>query len=96
MNRKGFSPIGIIIGLLVVVVIVIWLSYGTLSPCDMLKKAVAKEAAKSGGGQFGYVLFGGFVDQAIDTLSPVQCMGAVFKISTGSNVDDVLKGTGLH
>ncbi len=84
----------VLIGLLIVVII-IWLIYGTLSPCEMLKKQIATQAAKSGNGQFEYVLFGGFVDRAIDILSPIQCMDAVFKISIGGNIDDVLKNTGL-
>ena len=78
---------------LIVLLAIIWLIYGTLSPCGILKKEIANQAKKEGG-QMGYVLFGGFIDRAIDTLNPIQCMGGVFKIWTGSTVDEVLKDAG--
>jgi len=95
MNQKGAASVLVIfLSLIALAVIIIWLIYGSLNPCDMLKKEVAWQSGKSGEGQVGYILFGGFINNAIDTLSPLQCAGTVLKIKTGSTVDEVLRGMG--
>jgi len=46
MNRKGATSVSaVFITLFVLLAIGIWLIYGTLSPCEMLKKEVATKAS---------------------------------------------------
>ena len=71
----------IVLGIIILFIVVILLVYGTLSPCGILKKEIAREAGKSGGQEL-YVLFGGFIERGIDTLNPIQCLGGLYKIKT--------------
>ena len=64
-------------------VAIILLLYGTINPCGILKKEIALNMKSQGGeAEVGYVLFGGFVDRTIDTLTPAQCTQMMFKIKT--------------
>lgn len=69
----------IIVGL---IAFVIWLIYGTLNPCGMLKKEIYNEAKKSND-QGLLFLFGGIVDNVIDSLSPIQCIEGIVKYKLG-------------
>lgn len=71
----------IILSVIVLFIVVIFLIYGTLSPCGILKKEIANEARKSGG-QGLYVLFGGFIERGIDTFNPAQCLSGIYRIKT--------------
>ena len=91
-QKNLFKFFYIPISIIFLLIVVIWFIYGTISPCEMIKKEVASQARKQGGeGQVSYVLFGGFIDRAIDTLSPTQCISAMIKIKTGSSPDEILK-----
>lgn len=70
-----------VIGIIVFFIIAVLLIYGTLSPCGILKKEIAREAGKNGG-QGLYVLLGGFIERGINTLNPIQCLGGLYKIKT--------------
>ena len=64
--------------------------YGTISPCEMLKKEVAMEVNKKGGeAQLGYMLLGGMVERGIDMLNPVECTVGLYKAKT-QGVDKAL------
>lgn len=78
----------IFLSLTVLVVVAILITYGTLSPCGILKKEVAKEIGKNGGLGM-YALFGGFLERGIDTLTPIQCFGGLYKVKT-EGVDKTL------
>lgn len=83
------------------------LLYGTVSPCEMLKKeAKAQLLAKSTGvgGVLAFAIGGRVIDDAVDTLSPITCLirfmqmkysgGGLFDQSgsTASAVDCTVKG----
>ncbi len=71
----------IIFAIIIICVVAIFIVYGTISPCGILKKEIANQArAKSEQGL--YVLFGGFIERGIDTLTPIQCAAGVYKVKT--------------
>jgi hypothetical protein len=66
-------------------------TYGTLSPCEMLKKEVKRQfieeyasGSKSGweaaGSALALGLGGRLIDEMIDTMSPVKCLGRLVDI----------------
>jgi hypothetical protein len=73
--------LNIILVFIAIFVVIIFIIYGTISPCGILKKEIASQArAKSEQGL--YVLFGGFIERGIDTLTPLQCAVGVYKVKT--------------
>jgi len=71
----------IILAIVAIIVFAVFIMYGTISPCGILKKEIANQArAKSEQGL--YVLFGGFIERGIDTLTPIQCAAGVYKVKT--------------
>lgn len=73
--------LNIIFAIIVLFAIVVFVVYGTISPCGMLKKEIADQTrAKSEQGL--YILFGGFIDRGIDTLTPPQCIAGIYRIKT--------------
>lgn len=71
----------IILVITVIFVVVVFVIYGTISPCGILKKEIASQA-RTKNEQGLYVLFGGFIERGIDTLTPPQCVAGVYKIKT--------------
>lgn len=89
-QKGGMKIIVLIVG---VIVVGVWLAYGTLNPCGMLKKEILNEAKTSE--EKGLVLlFGGLIDSAIYRLNPVQCISGVVKMKFGNSkeVEDELFG----
>ncbi|MBI4085464.1 MAG: hypothetical protein HY432_03105 [Candidatus Liptonbacteria bacterium] len=83
----------ITLGIIVILIAGVFLLYGTLDPCGILKKEVANQAGKQGA-QGLYVLFGGFIERGIDTLNPIQCIAGIYKVKTeGADkaLNDLLK-----
>jgi len=77
IKKKGFLKIIVlIVGL---IILIVWLSYGTLNPCGMLKKEIWNEAKKTNN-QFELLLSGDFIDMTIDSLSPAHCISDIVKI----------------
>lgn len=57
--------------------------YGTFSPCEVLKKEIAMQSRNQGEVEHGfYLLFGGFFERHIDSLTPTQCLQKVYEIKT--------------
>jgi len=80
----------ILIGVLLLPFVVIFFMYGTLDPCGILKKEIAIQAQKSSEMEQGmYLLFGGFIERAIDSLTPYQCLEKMYEIKL-EGVDRVL------
>ena len=71
----------IALGVIVVIFAITLVIYGTLSPCGILKKEIARQVGKNDE-QTMYVLFGGFIERGIDTLSPIQCLNGFYKVKT--------------
>jgi len=71
----------IILGVIILLLVSVFLIYGSISPCEVLKKEIANEARKQNGQEM-YVLFGGFIERGIDTLKITQCLGGLYKIKT--------------
>lgn len=71
----------IILVVIIILAVVIFIIYGTISPCGILKKEIANQT-RAKGEQGLYVLFGGFIERGIDTLSPLQCVVGIYKIKT--------------
>lgn len=60
----------------------------------ILKKVIANEVGTQGQQAIGmYALFGGFVERAVDTLNPIQCLEGIYKIKT-EGVDATLNSLG--
>lgn len=78
----------IILGIVVILISVIVIIYGTINPCGILKKEIAKQFREEGN-QDSYILFGGFIDRSVDTLDPVRCMVLIYKIKT-EGINNVL------
>ena len=71
----------IALGIIALIIVTPLLIYGTLSPCEIFKKEVAKKAGEKSE-QGLYILFGGFIERSIDTLNPIQCLNGLYKIKT--------------
>jgi hypothetical protein len=92
--QKGFSRIGLIfIGLIILGFSAIWLSYGTLHPCGVLKKEVRnmmEEEVKAGDdlSKGLFVLFGdSIINHVIVGLSPLECMSRIITINFKSKAE---------
>jgi len=73
--------LSIVLAIIVLFFVVVFIVYGTISPCGILKKEISNQARiKSEQGL--YVLFGGFIERGIDTLTPLQCVAGTYKIRT--------------
>jgi hypothetical protein len=71
------------IGTIIVLFATIFLMYGTLSPCEILKKEISTKVQKQGDLEQGlYLLFGGFFERIVDGLTPIQCMQKLYEIKT--------------
>lgn len=88
-NLRGFIQILIIVTI-ILPIIAFLLIYGTISPCEIMKKEVAQESNKRGE-QVTYILFGGFIERGIDTLNPLQCIYAIYEIKTGNGKEALNK-----
>lgn len=71
----------IILAIVILLIVVIFIIYGTISPCGILKKEIASQT-KSKDDQGLYILFGGFIERGIDTLTPLQCATGIYKVKT--------------
>lgn len=67
----------IILAIVVVFIVAVFVLYGTISPCGILKKEIATKDK-----QGVYILFGGFIERGVDTLSPFQCVTELYKTRT--------------
>jgi hypothetical protein len=63
------------------------LTYGTLSPCGMLKKEIFNQAKKYNM-EAGLTLFGDFFNAYIDNLSPAVCIKQILIIKLGSGSEE--------
>jgi len=80
-GRFYMKLLNIIFAFAVLCIVALFIIYGTISPCGILKKEIANQAhAKSEQGL--YLLFGGFIERGVDTLTPLQCVAGVYKIKT--------------
>lgn len=71
--------------LLVVVVLLVsmfYVKYGTIDPCGILKKEISMQVKESGNqtAQGLYLIFGSFVGNVIDSMTPLQCVQQMYKI----------------
>lgn len=71
----------IILAIIAIIAVAVFIMYGTISPCGILKKEIASQA-RTKNEQGLYALFGGFIERGIDTLTPLQCVAGVYKIKT--------------
>jgi hypothetical protein len=60
----------------------LYVAYGTVDPCGILKKEISMQVQKSGNKdeQGLYILFGGFVERAIDSMTPIQCAQKAYEM----------------
>ncbi|MDD3285546.1 MAG: hypothetical protein PHG95_02850 [Patescibacteria group bacterium] len=73
----------IIFAIIIIFFVSIFIIYGTISPCGILKKEIARQSGAEKEGKAMYALFGGFIERGVDTLSPTQCVMGVYKVKTG-------------
>lgn len=76
------------------VTIVLFAWYGTVNPCEIFKKEIAMYVQKQGDGteQELYLIFGGFVERAIDGLTPSQCVEKIYEIKIlGGNPEQIVE-----
>lgn len=85
METKTENHTGAVWFLVIIILLFgpIWFFYGSINPCDILKKEIAVSLNHvEGGASQGYMLFGGFIDRKIDMLSPSECAVGIYQIKT--------------
>jgi len=80
--------LNIIFAFIILCVVIVFIIYGTINPCGILKKEIASQV-RAKGEQGLYLLLGGFIERGVDTLTPLQCIAGVYKIKT-EGVDETM------
>lgn len=94
--KKGIILFTVALGILLAVV---FLRYGTISPCGALKKHVKSQLMTSAmtdisdnpweraGQGLGLALVGPMIDNMVDSLTPMQCLRALYRLEVdGKNI----------
>lgn len=94
--KKGIILITIVIGIFLAVV---FLRYGTISPCGALKKRIKSQLMSSAitdisenpweraGQGLGLALAGPMIDNMVDSMTPLQCIRALYRFEVdGENI----------
>lgn len=80
----------IILCVFVFLVVLSFAVYGTLSPCEMLKKEVGRQARKESG-QAMQAMLSDYIYRGIDMLGPIQCLVAVYQAKT-KGAEEAMRG----